>query len=53
MDHSFTDGLVLAIIILGLLIGMAGLEALFSTIQASCTSRKLRRRVQATRRRLQ
>jgi hypothetical protein len=54
MDHSFTDGLVLAIIVFGLMLGMAGLEFLFSTIQASRTNRKIRRRVQAiTKRRLQ
>jgi len=51
MDHSFTDGLVLAIIVFGLMLGMAGLEFLVSVIQAH---RKIRRRVQAvTKRRLQ
>jgi hypothetical protein len=53
MDHSFTDGIILAVIILGLLLGMAGLEALFSTIQKSSERQKVRRWAQATRRRLQ
>jgi L-cystine uptake protein TcyP (sodium:dicarboxylate symporter family) len=51
MDHSFTDGILLAVVIFGLLLGMAGLEALVSGIQEH---RKIRRRVQAiTKRRLQ
>jgi len=53
MDHNFTDGLVLAIIVFGLLLGMAGLEFIFSVIQASRERRKVRRWAQATRRRLQ
>ena len=53
MDHSFTDGVLLAVIIIGLLIGMAGLEALSATIQASRERRKVRRWAQATRRRVQ
>ena len=53
MDHSLTDGIILAVIIIGLLIGMAGLEALVSGIQASRERRKVRRWAQATRRRLQ
>jgi hypothetical protein len=57
MDHNFTDGLVLAIIVFGLLLGMAGLEFLFSTIQASRERRKIHSRIrrvaQATKRRLQ
>jgi len=52
MDHSLTDGIILAVILIGLLIGMAGLEALFSTIQKSSERRKVRRWAQATRRRL-
>jgi hypothetical protein len=53
MDHSFTDGVLLAVIIIGLLIGMAGLEFLVSVIQASSERRKIRRGAQATKRRLQ
>jgi hypothetical protein len=53
MDHSLTDGLVLAIIVFGLMLGMAGLEFLVSVIQASRERRKIRRGAQATRRRLQ
>jgi hypothetical protein len=53
MDHSFTDGLVLAIIVFGLMLGMAGLEFLVSVIQASSERRKIRRGAQATKRRLQ
>jgi hypothetical protein len=53
MDHSLTDGIILAVIIIGLLIGMAGLEFLVSVIQASLQRRKVRRWAQATRRRLQ
>jgi hypothetical protein len=57
MDHSFTDGLVLATIIFGLMLGMAGLEFLVSVIQKSREVRKVRSRIrlwaQATKRRLQ
>jgi hypothetical protein len=52
MDHSFTDGVILAVVIFGLMLGMAGLEALFATIQKSSERRKIRRWAQATRRRL-
>jgi hypothetical protein len=55
MDHSFTDGVLLAIIVFGLMLGMAGLEFLVSVIQASSERRKIRslisRGAQATRRR--
>ena len=53
MDHSFTDGVLLAVVIFGLMLGMAGLEFLVSVIQASLQRRKIRRWAQATRRRLQ
>ena len=53
MDQSFTDAIVMAVIILGLLIGIAGLEALFSTVQNALQRRKVRRWAQATKRRLQ
>jgi len=53
MDHSFTDGILLAVVIFGLMLGMAGLEFLVSVIQASRERRKVRRWAQATRRRLQ
>jgi len=53
MDHSFTDGILLAVVIFGLMLGMAGLEFLVSVIQASRERRKIRRWAQATKRRLQ